>query len=342
MTGSPRRLKRFYVFSAVVLLLPGVLHAGSEWKLVNDAEGIKSYTRTAEGSPIAELKALTVVDAKMEAIGEVLRDIHAYPEWQKSCKDAKVLEKIGPDDFIMHIIINLPVVADRDVVVKSTAVRDLERARTNIVFGKIDRPDVQSPPRVEKMKEFSGSYLLEYITRDRTGVIYTYKADPGKSIPPWMVNLFGKKVLHQTLKGLKEMVKREKYIKQAEESPDRGLIDGIRSEKAKVREILRKRLSEQIGDAESVERMMQDEELVSLFVEGDGEIAKTIFMASGSLEAKKEAARSLLKIHLKKFTKDQKLIDKAAASDAVVTAIITGNKKDGKTATQMLEDILSR
>jgi len=330
------------VLICLIVLLPSFANAQNDWKLVRDSDGIKSFVRTVEGSSIYDLKAITVVNAKMEVIGEVLRDIGDYPQWQSACKEAKVLEKTGPDDFILYVILNLPVVSNRDVVVKSMAVRDLEKARTFINFNKIDAPEVKGSGDLVRMKEFSGQYLLEYITRDKTGVVYRYSADPGKGIPSFMVNIFGKKVLHNTMIGLREMVARKKYIELAENSTDRSVIEGIKSDRAKVKKILRERLLEQAADKDAVDRMMQNEDLVKMFLEGDGELATMVFMASGSLEARKEAIRKLLKIYLKNYIQNQETIDNISTDTSLIEAIITGKKQNGMSAVEMLDLYLNK
>jgi len=320
-----------------IVFFPSLVSAQNDWKLVRDSEGIKSYVRSVDGSSIYELKAITVVNAKMEVIGEVLRDIAAYPQWQSVCKEARVLDKTGPDDFVLYVILNLPVVSDRDVIVKSTAVRDLEKARTFINFNKIDAPEIKGSKGLVRMKEFSGQYVLEYITRDKTGVVYRYSADPGKGIPSFMVNIFGKKVLHNTMIGLKEMVGKEKYIELADKSPDRSVIEGIKSDRVRVKEILRTRLLEQAADKDAVDRMMQNEELVKMFIEGDGELATMVFMASGSIESRKEAIRKLLKIYLKNYIQAQDTIEKISGDTSLIEAIITGKKQNGMSAVEMLD-----
>jgi hypothetical protein len=328
------------VFVSTLLLASGAQAAEGDWELVRDSNGIQIFTRTVEGSSLVELKAITIIDSNMKTIIEVLRDVTAYPEWQKSCREAKILKRLGADDFIIHVMLSLPVVSDRDAVIKSQAEADMDRARMHINFNKIEMPEVPSPKGMVRMAEFSGQFLLEYISRDKTGVIYRYKADPGTGIPSFMVNMFGKNVLYKTISAFREMTTRSRYKEAAVRSLYKTVIDGVLGDNAKVREILRRRLKEQLGDSGAVDRMMQDDQLVNRFIDGDDQLTSLIFLAFGTYDAKKLAAGQILKILLKKNTKDEKLIEKIASDKDVLKAIITGEKVDDKSSAELIDGYL--
>ncbi|GEM_PF-1475688 len=78
------------------------------------------------------------------------------------------------------------------------------------------------------MPEFNGSYQFKFITREKTGVVFSYRADPGGNIPPAITNMFSEKLLFDTLSNLKDkMVRMERYAAAAEQSRDRAIFEGI-------------------------------------------------------------------------------------------------------------------
>ena len=68
-----------------VLLLFSV--AGAEeghWELIKSKNGIDTYRMTHPGTEVCTFKAVGFIDARIEVIGEVIRDISAYPEYVRN------------------------------------------------------------------------------------------------------------------------------------------------------------------------------------------------------------------------------------------------------------------
>ena len=57
----------------------------ADWELIYNKEGISGFERTIPRTGIKEFKAYGFVEARMEVIGELLRDIPSYPQWTASC-----------------------------------------------------------------------------------------------------------------------------------------------------------------------------------------------------------------------------------------------------------------
>jgi len=320
-------IRRFVPAALIIVVsLPAI--ASAQWKLVKDRDGIRSYARSVPGTKILELKAITVIDAKMEVIGEVLRDVPSNPEWMANCGAARIVNLLSRKEMIVHTTLDFPApVADRDLVVRSVADYVLDRARGVITLTSVTDPAAPPVNGVVRMSDFSGRYVLEYISRDRTGVIYSYRADPGGNIPAFLVNMFSRDGLYQTLTGLKRMAKRQKYVDAALCSPDRALFEGTLKNREKVRNILRNRLLERIRDRETVEYVVRDDDIFRLFVEGGGDITAKIFLSWGSYPSIRDSVRDILRLHLKKYTSDQKAIEAVANDEAVIASIVRGRKK---------------
>ncbi|HPA73593.1 MAG TPA: START domain-containing protein, partial [Spirochaetota bacterium] len=114
--------------ASITIILAGPLVA-QEWKLMRNENGIRAYARSIPGSKLLELKAITIIDAKMEVIGEVLRDVPSNPEWMADCSDARIVHLISPKEMIVHTTLDFPApVSDRDLVVRSFTTYLLDRA----------------------------------------------------------------------------------------------------------------------------------------------------------------------------------------------------------------------
>ena len=66
--------KSLFMAFLALFLISMALFAESGWKRVKNSNGIQVYTRSVAGSDLDEFKGITVVDARIEVIGEVIRD----------------------------------------------------------------------------------------------------------------------------------------------------------------------------------------------------------------------------------------------------------------------------
>ena len=73
--------------------MTGFVNAAGGWTKVKDSSGIKLYERSVPGTDLMEYMAVTTMDAKMEVIGEALRDVAQYTEWLSDCESARIEKK---------------------------------------------------------------------------------------------------------------------------------------------------------------------------------------------------------------------------------------------------------
>lgn len=228
-------MKRIVVLFLLVIFCGGGLYpyaeaasgkAESDWELVMNKNGIKAYSRKISGSGIFEFRAVMVADAAPEVVAEMLRDVPADTEWLPYCDQARLLKKEDLNNFNIYLSFDLPwPVKDRDLVMRTETEYDFDHARavTNLYSTEVDA----CPPKDShiRMTDMTGQYVFQYVTRHRTGIIHTYRADIRGSIPEWMANYATRYNIYNTFMNMKEMFKKEKYIQMARTSPDRELTE---------------------------------------------------------------------------------------------------------------------
>lgn len=308
----------------------------ADWKLAGNQDGILTYSRHMPGSRFASLRGITVIDARMETIGQVLRDISAYPDWMHKCKSSSVISKVDDNNMTVHVVMGLPLVSDRDLVVRADTVYDLSKARGTVNLSLAEDPSVPIPEEAVRMRQFTGTFVFEYLTREKTGMVYTYHADPGGALPAFAVNAVGRSIIHRTLLNLKQAVKKTKYLEAGQQSADRKLFDAILGDTEQVRAILRSRMMEHCRDAEHVEAVVADQAVFDFFINGDGKAAEQIFMSWGSRENLENAVRAVLAIHARKHTPDDEIIQAISKDKMLIDAIIDGKKAGRPSATDLL------
>ena len=311
------------------------------WELVMDKNGIKAYSRKVENSGIFEFRAVMVADAPAEVVAEMLRDVSSDSQWLPYCKEAYVLEKEGLNDFTTYFAFDLPwPVTDRDMVMKTATAYDYDHARavTNLF-----RSEVAScPPKADyiRVPEMTGQYVFEFVTRERTGIVHTYRIDLAGSLPEWMANYSSQYNIYNTFMNMKEMFKKEKYIELGKTSPDRALCDSYFADKQQVKKVLVARLREFIRDSDFVDMIRDSPVIDDVLREDNGEISETLLYGWGSEESKRKAIRVVLKAFLSGSTRDEKLIKTILHDDNLAGIILCGPYPGGKTSRRIIEDYL--
>lgn len=161
---------------------------------------------------------VTVVDARIEVVVELIRDVDAQPQWMADCIEARVVKKFSDEDMLVYNVTRAPwPVSNRDVVVRSKGAVDVKSGKVSIIFSAVQ--DSPVPPRrgIVRMTDLLGQWHLKKAGEDKTEVTYIMRANPAGNIPASIANMTSKAIPFRTLAKMKEMVKKEKYIRLARE-----------------------------------------------------------------------------------------------------------------------------
>jgi hypothetical protein len=224
--------KSIIVSTALLLLVVATTSFAQDkyqWKLEDTDDGCQIYTSPVEGKAYVAAKTVCTVNAKIEVIGMVIRDIANFPEWMDDCKETKILKVVDDekDVFIFWLRQHIPLLTDRDVILKSDnlikpGLAVIKTTGTNEIPYDVDKGYVRMP-------SFSSEYTLEWIDREHTKVTFMIDPDLGKGLPKGISNSTIKKNPFKSIKGLKKMVKLDKYIEAAKTSKYAKIVeDGIK------------------------------------------------------------------------------------------------------------------
>jgi len=312
-----------------------------DWELAMDKNGIKAYSRKIAGSGIFEFRAVMVVEAPIEVVGEMLRDVPAVSEWLPYCDKSRLLKMEDRNNFTIYFSLDLPwPVKDRDLVMKSVTEYDFDHGRA--VSDLYNTEAASCPPKESHIRipDMTGQYVFEFITREKTGIIHTYRADIAGSLPEWMANFATKYNIYNTFINMKKMFKKQKYIELAGKSPDRKICERILEDKEQVKRILVARLREFIQDLSFVDLIKNSRSVDDVLRADNGRISETLLYGWGSDESKKEAIRVVLEILVSGLTREEKLKDAILNDDQLADTILRGPEPGEKTSRQIIEAYL--
>ena len=200
----------------------------NDWSLVYESEGIVVYNRPFEGSSLKEFKGITIIDARIDIVGEVLKDIPSYCQWMKDVEEATILSESDSDNIMIYLIQKAPwPVYNRDMILKVKTNAQLRKGKSQIFFTALNTTEIPEKKSIVRVTDLTGSYHLEYIDSRHTRVTYCIKLNPGGFIPAYIANMSSKKVPFEVLQGLKEVIKKSKYAELAKQSADSKLINNL-------------------------------------------------------------------------------------------------------------------
>ena len=197
---------RYRLTALAFLLIISSSSFANDWQLEKNKEGIKVYTREKAGSEILEFKAICEVAAPRLRVAEVVARITDYPNWFPDCANAQVLKSISSTKRKIYYEVDLPwPTSNRDVVMMLRVEVDKSAHSTTIFFdhatgGKAEKEGVVRMPYAD------GFWKLTTIGK-KTKVHYQFIADPGGSLPAWVINMFIVDGPYDTLIALKERLK---------------------------------------------------------------------------------------------------------------------------------------
>ena len=196
----------------VCLVLCSVLAAEAicqyNWKLTKEKDGIKVYQSEVKHSKFKNIKVECTFEGTYDKLIAVLNNVTQQKDWVYNSKNSSILKRIGPDEFFYYTETYLPwPMSNRDAVVHLKINKDsLNRF---LKISSVSVPDY-IPEKSSKVR-VPRSDISWYVTMPSAktiSIVYIFDADPGGSVPAWMVNVFTDKGPYESFKKLSEILKR--------------------------------------------------------------------------------------------------------------------------------------
>lgn len=196
-----------YILLLFSVLSTTLLAGDSSWKLEKDKEGIKIFNRSLEGSKLKEYKGETTINASVNQLVALFKDINKHDKIFYKCKkgSVKLQKKVSDNEFYTYMVIEVPWPAtNRDVVTKyvfnkpetNGAVTIELNAEKNMI------PEVKGLVRVPSMK---GYWKFIPLPNGQTKVIHQAYSSPGGNVPEALANNASVDAPYTMLKALKDM-----------------------------------------------------------------------------------------------------------------------------------------
>ncbi len=197
------------IFFALLITVTGEIPCENEWMLVKDKSDIKIYSCKFKESDIKQIKANTNVDASITDLTKLLMDVNTFPDWMPNVKSTEILKKVSESEMYYYIEVKIPwPFSNRDNIMHIKLHKDTITKIESISIEGI--PDyIPERPGMVRIQKSNGMWEFTPNENGSTDILLKYLADPGGSVPAWIVNFFVADVPYKTLIRLKETIKKK-------------------------------------------------------------------------------------------------------------------------------------
>lgn len=208
--------RSFLLFSLMWLGCSSLsLADNTAWQLEaeNEDKNIQVFTRKLEGSTLKEFKGVTKLKTDVNALVALLQDTQSATKWMHNIIEFEEKEKISEVESIVYSISETPwPVTDRDSYVRSI----LTVSESGVVKSTLTALPDYAPKDEDyvRMPSIKGGWVFTPLADGIVEVVYQIHADPGGSLPDWIVNSIVVETPLETLSNLHEQIQLKKYQQQ--------------------------------------------------------------------------------------------------------------------------------
>jgi hypothetical protein len=193
------------ILALLILFTPFVLSA-QDWELKKIGDGIRVYTTMMDGSAFKSFKAEMVVDGKIGQLKYILQHIDLYPTLFPDTKELKILDRPNDSTLIQYSHTETPwPIDDRDGVYRVRF-----KTRTDGGFEAVGEALPNYLPEKDGIVRIRKTHSLWQVIPQKDGklkIIYLVSAEPGGSLPDWLVNSAVIDIPFKTFTNLKDIIK---------------------------------------------------------------------------------------------------------------------------------------
>ena len=202
-------IKSWLILSLVAITIHSF--AQEDWELKRFKDGIKVYTRDVEGSGFKAFRGEVEFPATISSIVSVLKDIEDMKSWGYKTISSRMLEMQGDTVQIYYVESKAPwPVSNRDGIYYNRF-EWVDRENRLIVHIKCLSGYLEEVPGLVRIPYSEGQWDVALDDLGTAYVTFTLHADPGGSIPAWLINSFSLNTPFETLQNLRIASSLKKY-----------------------------------------------------------------------------------------------------------------------------------
>lgn len=196
------------LFLILFSIVAGSGYSQYNWKLSREKDGIKVYQSETSFSDFKSIKVESEVQGTYEKLMATLYDVALQKDWVYSSKKSYLLTSNSTTDFYYYSETSVPwPISNRDAVIHMTMMRDSLNRFLKVTATGVPNyiPEKSGKVRVPKLLI---NWYVTMLSSTSLSIVYTLEAEPGGSVPAWLVNMFADKGPYESFKKLSEILKK--------------------------------------------------------------------------------------------------------------------------------------
>jgi hypothetical protein len=193
---------------AISFLVAGTAFAQKDWSLVNNGSWIQVYKSDMSNSTYKRIKVECTIDGTIDKLVQVLNDVNNHKNWIYNTKNAYIIKRVSSSEYYYYTETSLPwPMQNRDAVVHIKFQKDNANHSLNIIA--VGEPGyLSSVSGKVRVPRSANTWEVTVPEANKLHIIYIFEADPGGSLPSWLVNSFVNKGPYESFKKLAEILKK--------------------------------------------------------------------------------------------------------------------------------------
>ncbi|WPB77927.1 START domain-containing protein [Archangium violaceum] len=194
----------------VVALVAGGASAEDGWEQVADGEVTIRVRKRADIPGCREIWAEGVMNAGIQDIQSVLRDHESFRQWMPYVTESRVLST-GPEGArVTYTKLDLPVVSNRDYVVRVVDEQLLEADGTGTFRQKWTSENQALPEQegVVRLRHNEGSWVFTPRGEGKAHFVYRFTVETGGSIPGFLAGFGQKDAVVDTVRAVEKRARK--------------------------------------------------------------------------------------------------------------------------------------
>ena len=177
------------------------------WKLTKKKDGISVYQSEVKNSAYKSIKVECTFQGTYDKLLAVLNDVANHQNWVYNNKSSSFIKRISPTEFYYYTETSLPwPMTNRDAVVHLKITKD-SLNRFVKVSAMAEPGYLPKKSGKVRVPQSNIQWHVTMPTAKTIHIVYTFEADPGGSVPTWLVNSFADKGPFESFKKLEQMLK---------------------------------------------------------------------------------------------------------------------------------------
>jgi START domain len=178
------------------------------WKLTKSSEGISVYQSPVKNSDYNAIKVECTLEGSYDKLLSVITNVSHYKDWVYNNKTTTLLKTASPFEFYYYSETFLPwPMSNRDAVMHTTITRDSLNRFLKISSANYGGLVAEKSGKV-RVTSSNTNWYVTMPSAKSIHIVYTFEANPGGSIPAWIVNSFADKGPFESFKKLGELLKK--------------------------------------------------------------------------------------------------------------------------------------